>query len=92
MTRRVFLALLALLTGLSVQGSAVEAREIAAQGAEIGAVAISAGARQATLAATGPLATSLGGELAGTGVAERSAMDAGVPAPRVLMRIDRARE
>ena len=92
MARRFFLTLLALLTGLSVPGTLVQARDVSAQRAEIRAVSTIAEARQATLAASLPASRLCASNPFGASCAEPFAAVAVDPAPRVLVRIDCAHE
>ncbi len=92
MTSRLFLTLLALLTGLSVQGTSVQARVATAQRSEVGAIAAMAEERQTRLAESLPCAVGYFPAVPNETAQAASIVEAGPRAPGVLTRIDRARE
>jgi len=92
MTNRVLLTLLALLTGLSVQGATVEARDLSAQRAVIGVASSVAQARQESFAATLPLAAPRAGGDAESALPPQYDRSDDGQTPPVLIRIDRAHE
>ena len=91
MTRRMLLTLIAILTGLSWQGTGVQARALplAAQVSAVTALATVQQAKASAVAAR-PLADRAGVRET-AGLAEYPA-DPVIPAPGVLTRIDRAHE
>jgi len=93
MTSRLFLTLLALFTGLSVQSAQVQARENSARTAEIGAVVtVEAATTVGVSCAAGVVREHVTAYDADADAALRSCRSSLVLAPPVLTGIDRARE
>lgn len=88
MTRRMLLTLIAILTGLSWQGSAVHARALPAA-AQVSMLATAQQAKVSAVAAR-PISVSTGPVV--EALPEQFATQIAAPAPRVRTRIDRARE
>lgn len=92
MTSRFLLTVLALLTGLSVQGATVEARDLSAQRAVIGVASSVAQARQDSLAATLPQTASRAGGADESAMPPQYDLRSDGQTSPVLIRVDRAHE
>lgn len=92
MTSRIFLTLLAILTGFAVQNEPAEARVLRVSSAEIGSVNVASVARNAGISA---VSCGLAFQTERPGAANFSPVVLPVSvhrAPSVLVRVDRARE